>query len=186
MAPASLIRASLLLIGFVLLCAGAWDKLVPRARYESSSPAPGAVLDQVPESVTIQFSDDLDQSSEISVVSTITLKSSGEKIFEDGKPLASNGPSLENAKALKVVMPSDIGYGLYWVRWKAVAARGKATRYGLLFFAVGMPIPEYLTQGLPGALSERNPNERRYRAVLLGGVLVVALGLLFPLVSRQK
>ena len=186
MASALLIRASLLLIGFVLLCAGAWDKLVPRARYESSSPAPGAVLDHVPESVTIQFSDDLDQSSEISVASTITLKSNGEAIFEDGKRLVAHGPSVESPKALKVAMPSDNGKGLYWVRWRAVASRGKATRFGLLCFGVGMPIPEHVTRDMPGALSERNFRERSHRAVLLGGVLLVALGLLFPLVSRQK
>ena len=186
MASASLIRASLLLLGFVLLCAGAWDRFVPRAHYESSIPAAGAVLDQVPEFVMVQFSDELDRNSEISVASTITLKSNGEKVFEDGKPSESHGPSVENPKALKVALPADTGKGLYWVRWKAVAARGKATRFGLLCFAVGMPVPEHVTRDMPGALSERNYRERDYRAVLLGGILLLVLGIIFPHISSQK
>jgi methionine-rich copper-binding protein CopC len=185
-AAASLIRASLLLIGSIFLCVSAWDKLVPRAHYESSSPAAGAVLDRVPESVTVNFSDNLDQSSEISVASTITLESSGETIFEDGKPLRESGPTTGNPKVLKVAMPADINKGLYWVRWKAVAARGKAARFGLLCFAVGMPIPEHITRDTPGALSERNFQERSYRAIFLGGVLLVAFGIMFPHIAHRK
>jgi len=185
-APVSLIRASLLFIGFVLLLLGAWDKLVPRPHYESSSPAPGSVLDKVPQLVTVKLSEELDQSSTILVHSTITLKSNGEQIVGEGKQLRSQGPSLENAKALQITMPADAARGLYWVQWQAVAAQGKATRYGLFYFAVGMPPPEYIAKEPPGALSERNPAERRYRAVLLGGVLMVGFGLLFPHVSRRR
>ncbi|HSE21905.1 MAG TPA: copper resistance protein CopC [Pyrinomonadaceae bacterium] len=186
MAFSSLIRAVLIFIGSVLLVFGTWDKLRPRGRYESSSPKPGSVLSRAPELVTIQFSDALDWESELSVVSTITLEPNGEAIFEDGEPVIVHGPSPENPRALNILMPSDKRPGLYWVRWRVVTARGKAARFGSFCFGVGMPIPEHITRETPGGFSERDERERSYRAVLLGGLLLVVLGVVFPRVSRSR
>jgi methionine-rich copper-binding protein CopC len=182
----SLIRAVLLFIGFVLLVFGAWDRLRLRARYESSSPTPGAVLSRAPELVTIQFSGALDRESEISVVSTITLKPNGETVFENGEPVMVHGPSPENPRSLNLLMPSDKPPGLYWVRWRAVTARGKAARFGSYCFGIGMPVPDQITRETPGGFSERNERERSFRAVLLGGIFLVALGIVFPQIARSK
>ena len=186
MAYSSFIRLSLLLIGFVLLAFGGWDRLRPRSHYQSSDPSAGAVLTRSPELVTVQFSDALDKDSQISVASTITLKPNGETVFEDGPSSVAQGPSPENPAVLKVLMPRDRTAGLYWVRWKAVTARGKATKFGLFCFGVGMSVPDYITRDMPGGLSERNLDERRYRAVLLGGIFLVTLGALFPQITRSK
>jgi methionine-rich copper-binding protein CopC len=182
----SLIRAVLIFIGSALLVFGAWDKLRPRSRYESSSPTPGAVLPRAPELVTIQFSHALDRESEMSVVSTITLRPNGETIFEDGDPVIVHGPSPENPRALNILMPRDTPPGLYWVRWRAVTARGTAARFGSFCYGVRMPIPDHITRESPGGFSERNDRERSYRAVLLGGTLLVVLGVVFPKVSRSR
>lgn len=72
------------------------------------------------------------------------------------------------------------GRALYWVTWKAVAARGRAERFGRLCFGVAMPVPAHIMRDIPGALSERDGDERRRRAVLVGGVLLLALGALLP------
>ena len=185
MAFSSFIRVFLLFIGFLLLVFGAWDKLRPRAQYVSSYPTAGAVLPRSPELVTVQFSDALDQDSEISVASTITLTPSGETVFEDGPLSTVKGPSPENPSVLKVLMPRDKS-GLYWVRWKAVTASGKATRFGALCFGVRMPVPDHITRDMPGGVRERNLRERSYRAVLLGGVFLMALGAVFPQITRPK
>ena len=186
MAFSSLIRAVLLFIRAVLLVFGTWDKLRPRARYENSSPTPGAVLPRAPELVTIQFSDALDRDSEMSVVSTITLQPNGETVFEDGDPVLVHGPSPENPRALNIKMPSDKPPGLYWIRWRAVTAKGKAARFGSFCFGVGMPIPDHITRKTPGGFSERNERERGHRAVLLGGLLLVVLGVVFPKISGSR
>jgi len=182
----SLIRAVLLFIGSVFLVFGTWDKLRPRARYESSSPTPGAVLPRNPELVTIQFSDALDRESEMSVVSTITLKPNGETVFEDGEPVMVHGPSPENPRALNILMPGDKPPGLYWVRWRAVTVRGKAARFGSFCFGLQMPVPDHITRETLGGFSERNDRERSHRAVLLGGILLVVLGVVFPKISGPK
>lgn len=58
-----------------------------------------------------------------------------------------------------------------------MAARGHAESFGRFCFAAGMPVPVGLTDE---ALYERSYREREYRATLLGGVLLVALGLFLP------
>jgi methionine-rich copper-binding protein CopC len=176
------LRASLLFLGAViLLCWGVYH-LVPRARYVSSNPPPGAVLTEPPETVSINFSNELSPDSEISVASTVTLSPSGESVYGDGKTFTSAGPDARDPqhKTLSVKLDPALAHGLYWVRWKAVTSAVSAERYGRFCFGVGMPIAANLTRDMRSSFWERNPRFRDYRAVLLAGLLVVAFGVVLP------
>ncbi len=58
------------------------DILATRARYVSSSPSPGAMVDRVPDYVTIRFSHTLDPVSSISVDLAASPSPSGEPFTE--------------------------------------------------------------------------------------------------------
>ena len=180
--PDLIIRAALLFFGSVMLLFGACDLLAPRARYVSSSPEPGAALAAPPASVTISFSDELAPESDIAVASTITLPPSGGPVYADGKRFTASGPDPGDSRGrtLRADLEPGLPRGLYWVQWRAVAARGKAERLGMFCFGAGMPVPADITRDMPGALGEWDNKRRGRRAALLGGVLLVALGALLP------
>ncbi len=180
--PGQIVRALLLFFGAVMLLFGVWQQLEPRANYVSSSPEPGATLATAPDGVTISFSNELTAESEVSVASTITLSPSGETIYGDGKRFTARGANRHDSmgRTLHVDLDPGLPRGLYWVRWTAVAVRGRARRSGRLCYAVGMPVPEHVTRDMPGALDERNYRWREHRATLLSGVLLLALGVFLP------
>jgi methionine-rich copper-binding protein CopC len=175
----SVSRFILIVIGSLMLLFAAVDRLAPRARYINSNPAPAVSLTAPPEAVTINFSSDLAPESEISVVSTITLLSSGELSYGDGRRLTSSHPDENTSRrSLQLNLPRELERGLYWVSWTAIAARGGAKSFGRYCFSIGMPIPEHLRDD---ALFERNYRERQYRTVFLAGVLLILLGALLSL-----
>ena len=188
MTPKLAIRLALLSLGIALLLFGMWNWLTPRARYLSSNPQANAVIAASPSLVDIQFSEELDRESTISVSSTITLSAQGEKIYGDGKRFTANGPSLEDAnrRTLSVIMDRDLPKGLYWVQWTAIAARSKSQRSGRFCFGVGMSIPDHIIRDMPEAIYERDYRFREHRAVLLGGVLLVGLGFVLPHLRVSK
>jgi methionine-rich copper-binding protein CopC len=177
-----IVRALLLVFGVIMLLFGVWQLLEPRARYVSSSLQPGSILPESPRSVSITFSEELAPESEISVASTITSSASGETSYGDGKRYTAQGPDPEDPqrRTLRVDLGDELTRGLYWVQWKTVARRGLAQRSGRLCYAVGMPIPAHLTRDLPEGLYERDYQERRRRAALIGGVVLLALGAFVP------
>ena len=179
-----IVRCLLLLLAAVMLLFGAVDRLVPRAHYVDSDPKPGSVLSRLPSAVTITFSNELAPQSEISIASTITLTPSGELLYADGKTFSTLGPDSRDTRRLRVDLDPGLGRGLYWVKWNAVAARGKAQRFGRLCFAVGMPFPTHITSDTPGGLMEWNYRFRDYRSVWLGGVFLLGLGILLPRLTR--
>jgi methionine-rich copper-binding protein CopC len=180
--PSQIIRALLLFFGSLLLLFGAWELLAPRARYVSSHPAPGAALAAPPQEVLVSFSNELTPESNISVTSTVTLSPSGEKEYSGGKRFTATGPDPRDPqrRTLRVELEPGEPAGLYWVQWKAVAARGKSQRFGRLCFGAGMTVPDHITRDMPGALREWNYRWRERRAALLGGLLLVALGVVLP------
>lgn len=182
------IRLSLLVMGSVLLLFGLWNWLIPRARYVTSNPRPGAMVATTPSAVTVDFSEELDVTSRISVASTITLSAAGERIYGDGKRFIVNGPAAHDSthRTLYVALDPDLPTGLYWVQWNAVAARGKSQRSGSFCYGVGMSVPDDIMRDMPGAIYERNYRFRDHRAVVLGGLLLVGLGLFLPQLRVSK
>ncbi|HKE58936.1 MAG TPA: copper resistance protein CopC [Pyrinomonadaceae bacterium] len=183
-----ILRVSLLLLGAVILTCWVFYHLVPRASFVTSNPHPGAVLATPPETVSINFSDELAANSEISVASTITLGPSGESLYGDGKTFTSAGLDHHDPqhKTLTVNLDPGLPKGLYWVKWKTSAARGGAQRYGNFCFSAGMPIPASITRAEPGGFREENPRFRDYRAVLLGGLFLLAFAVALPYISWRR
>ena len=186
--PHLIIRVLLLFFGSIMLLFGACDVMAPRARFVNSSPAPGAELPALPASVSVSVSDDLAPESTIAVGSTITLSPSGEKVYSDGKKFSAKGPDPGDAqhRTLRVVLEPGLPRGLYWVEWMAVAARGKSKRFGKFCFGAGMPVPPEITRDAAGGLWERDYKWRGTRAALLGGVLLIAMGVLLPRIMRRE
>ena len=177
-----IIRTLLLLMGAGALLFGLWQQLVPRARYVSSSPAPGASLATSPPSIVVRFSNQLNTTSEISVVSTITLSPSGETIYGDGPRFSAKGPDPHDSlgETMRVDLSPELPRGLYWVQWTTESVRGRARSSGRFCYAVGMTVPDHITRDGPGGLLERDYKWREYRATLVAGVLLVALGVFLP------
>lgn len=182
MTPKLATRIALLSFGFALLLFGMWNWLLPRARYLNSNPRPNEVVASSPPVVAIDFSEDLDRESTISVASTITVGPEGEMIYGDGKRFTGKGPGLEDGKSrsLSVGLDGGLPNGLYWVQWTAIAARGRSQRSGRFCFGVGMNVPDHIKRDMPDAITERDSGYRRQRAVILGGVLLVGLGFILP------
>ena len=182
MSLTSLMRALLLFCGSLMLLFGVWHLLAPSAQYVTSNPGPGSVLALPPQQVSIIFTEELASESTITVTSTIRLSPSGEQVYSDGDRFVSSGPDASDPqrRTLRVELDPNLPAGLYWVQWKAVAARGKAERFGTLCFGVGMLVPDHITRDMPGAFREHDSQRRRRRAALLGGLLLIALGGLFP------
>lgn len=186
--PGLIIRVLLLFFGSVMLLFGACDLMAPRARYVSSTPAPGTQIAAVPASVTVSFSDQLAPESTIAVTSTITLSPSGERVYADGKKFTAAGPDSSDSqnRTLRAVLEPGLPAGLYWVEWTAVAARGKSKRFGRFSFGAGMPVPPDTRRDEGSALWERDYKWRGNRAALLGGVLLIAMGALLPRMPRRE
>jgi methionine-rich copper-binding protein CopC len=173
-------RLILLVIGSVLLLFAAWNWLVPRPRYLSSTPSPNSVLTTMPTTVSLEFSDPLDRESTLAVASTITLSAEGQEVYGDGKRFTAAGPSAGHGRILSVALDPNLPKGFYWVSWSAVAARGKAKSFGDFCFSVGMPIPESIARDRRSAVVEHDYRYRDQRAMVVGGFLLIALGLLLP------
>lgn len=174
--------AVLLFFGSLMMLFGLWHLLVPKAEYATSNPAPGSVLAVPPQEVSVSFTEELDSKSTMTVRSTITLSPAREQVYGDGEEFASSGPDAADPqrRTLRVKLKPELPAGLYWVQWKAVAARGKAQRFGTLCFGAGMLVPDHVTRDMPGALREHDYQWRGRRAALLGGLFLIALGALLP------
>src|SRR4030095_15600747 len=99
-------RLAFLIIGGVLLLFAAWNFLVPRPHYSTSTPAPSTVLSTMPDAVSVQFTGALAPESSISVVSTVTVSASGDKVYGDGKRFTATRGA--DARTLNVGLDSDL------------------------------------------------------------------------------
>jgi methionine-rich copper-binding protein CopC len=179
-------RLALLFLGGGLLAFAAWNWFLPRARYSTSNPAPNAVLSQLPDTLSVQFTDDLGTESTLALVSTITLSASGEKVYGDGKRSTASGPSLDSRRALSIKLDPDLPNGLYWVSWSTVAAHGGAKSFGNFCFSVGMPIPEGVTRDRQSAVVQHDYRYRDQRAVFVGGAVLIGIALILPHFIGQR
>ena len=153
------IRLVCLVLGVGMLFAPIEDLLATRARYVSSSPSPGAMVDRVPDSVTIRFSHTLDPVSSISVHLAASPSPSGELSYPHPQlqVITSAGidsHDLEN-RSLRAALIPGLAAGLYRVEWKTLAKNEqRASRSGRFFFGVG--IPTHILRDLGDPLRERD------------------------------
>jgi methionine-rich copper-binding protein CopC len=182
------IRIVVILFGVVVLLFGVMDLVVPRATFVSSNPPAGAVINEPPSIVTVNFSDRLAPESSIDVTSTIKLLPSGETDYLDGSSIMteagidSNDPS---GKSMRANLRPDLHKGLYFVNWRTTTKGWRTVTYGKTAFGVGMPIPEHITRDMNGKIWERNYDWRNRRAALVGGVIMIALGIFLPMPSQN-
>jgi methionine-rich copper-binding protein CopC len=177
-----IVRALLLVLGAIMLLFGLWFQFGPRARYTGSSPKPGSVLSESPSNITINFSRELTAESRMTVVSTMTVSPSGEAIHEDRRVSTITGPDTNDAQGqtLRVNVSPELPAGLYWVNWTVFPKSVGVRSYGSFYFVVGMPLPTYLTGDSSGGLHEQHRPGRRQRAVLISGVILLAMGFFIP------
>ena len=136
------IRLVCLVMGGVMLFDVIEDLLATRARYVSSSPSPGAMVDRIPDDVTIRFSHTLDPVSSISVHLAASPSPSGEPWYPQLQVITSAGIDSRDlqARSLRAALIPGLAAGLYRVEWKTVAKNEhRASRSGRFFFGVGIP-----------------------------------------------
>jgi methionine-rich copper-binding protein CopC len=180
-------NAILIVLGLVLLGFGAWDLLVPRARFVNSNPPPGAMISEVPSVVTVNFSNKLHSDSKIDVTSTAALLPSGETEFLTGGSVVTNSeidPTDESGRTLRANVRPGLHRGLYYIKWTTKTAGWRTITNGETSFGVGMNVPEHVTKSMGGPIRERNYDYRGRRAALLGGFVLLALALLLKFTLR--
>jgi methionine-rich copper-binding protein CopC len=136
------IRLVCLVLGVGMLFDGIEDLLATRARYVSSSPSAGAMVERVPDDVTIRFSHTLDPVSSISVYLVASPSPSGELLYQHLQVVTSAGIDSRDlqAQSLRAALIPGLAAGLYRVEWRATAQNEpRAYRSGRFFFGVGIP-----------------------------------------------
>ena len=180
MIPQQILRILLVIFGAVLFLFGLFDLLMPRARLVNSNPPAGAVVAEVPSAVLVSFSNKLAPGSRIDVTSTVELLPSGEKEYlRGGSVVLKSGidPGDSSGKSLRADLKPGLHKGLYWVSWTTKVAGWRSISNGRTVFAVGMNVPDHITEDMGGAIWERNYDYRGRRAALIGGVVLLALAL---------
>jgi methionine-rich copper-binding protein CopC len=180
----------LIALGLLMVFMAVNDWLKLRARYVSSQPGPGTTVAAPPATVIIRFSEGLDSSSTITVRSTVTLTPSGDETPSGRDVTTRSGVDVTDPqeRSLRAELQTGLPRGLYRVEWHAVAARGKAWRYGVFYFGIGMPAPAHVFGFRGGPLYERDGGlgvrvrgGRHTRVqLLLSGIFLISLGLLLP------
>jgi len=94
-------------------------------------------------------------------------------------------PGDSRGRSMRAELRSGLHKGLYFVNWRTKSAGWGAITNGKTHFAVGMPVPEYITRD-SGTIWERNYNYRDRRAALVGGVVMIALAFALPMIRSRK
>lgn len=175
------VRILLIAFGTVMLLNYGCNALTPRARLLSSEPAAGVALHAVPAFIMLTFSEALSTDSSMRVQRTVTLLGGGTQHATGGIPVteATGAPALSaDHRTLRARLPEDLPGGLYAVSWTAVCARSRAERSGELYFGVGMAVPAHIVRD--GVLDERDVAEDDRREMLLGAMVLLAVGIGMP------
>ncbi len=185
------IRLVFLVLGVVSLFVVIEDLLATRARYVSSSPSPGAMVDRASDHVTIRFSHALDPASSISVHLAASSSPSGELSHPDLQVITWAGIDSHDpqGRSLRADLIPGLAAGLYRVDWKTVAKNERASRSGTFFFGVG--IQAHLLRDLGGPLRERDTGlwveetSSPRAALLVGGLLFLGSAAALPWLLRR-
>ena len=68
---------------------------------------------------------------------------------------------------------------------QSIPAQGGTSRHGHFEFTAGA-VPDDVTRGMERELTERDTQWRGRRSALIGGIILIALGLVFPLLPRRS
>jgi methionine-rich copper-binding protein CopC len=185
------IRLVFLVFGVVILFELVENLLATRARYVSSSPSPGAIVDQFPDHVTISFSHALDPTSSISVHLAASPTPSGELSFPNRQVTTWAGIDSHDlrGRSLRADLISDLPAGLYRVAWRSVAKNERASRSGTFVFGVG--IPAHILRDVGSPLRERDPSTLTepgsdpHATLLISGLLFLVLAAALPWLLRR-
>ena len=181
-----LLRRMLVGWGSILFLFGACQLLRPKARYIESDPRPGAMLQSPPRTVTVTFSESLSSDSRIGIYPSIVFSALGERSYGPGDLNVVSGldPDDSRGRTLRAVLGEGVASGRYRVTWSAIPARGGTSRHGHFDFTAGA-VPDDVTRGMESGLTERDARWRGHRSALIGGVILIALGLVFPTWPRR-
>lgn len=181
-----LLRRMLVGWGSILFLFGACQLLRPKARYIESDPRPGAILHSPPITVSVTFSESLSADSRIGIYPSIVLSPSGERSYGTGELNIVSGldPDDSHGRTLRAVLGEGVASGRYRVRWSAIPVEGGTSRHGHFEFTAG-DVPDDVTRGMERDLTERDARWRGHRSAVLGGIILTALGLVFPLLPRR-
>ena len=182
-----LLRTILVGWGSILFLFGACQLLRPKARYVESDPRPGAMLQSPPTRVAVTFTESLSPDSRIGIYPSIVFSPSGEPSYGTGDLDVVSGldPDDSRGRTLRAILGEGIPRGRYRVRWSAIPAQGGTNRHGHFEFTAGA-VPDDVTRGMERELTERDVRWRGQRSALAGGVILIALGLVFPLMPQRR
>jgi hypothetical protein len=169
--------------GLILSFFGLNEIFTTRAHFITSNPIPGISLYAPLTAVTVTFSDELAPESTISVVTTVTLKPSGDLSYSGGEKVSTSSaidiydPKHRTLKAILMLEPPN---GLYRVDWTAIAAKNKAGRFGSYYYAAGMAIPDHILREGKNSLHEEDINyfdEINFpESAIFAGLILVLIG----------
>ena len=166
------------------------DLFTARAHFVNSIPAPGKSVYAPPTAVTVTFSEALAPGSEMSVMSTVTLKPSGEARYSGGERVSSTS-TIDiydpQHRSLKAILLLELPNGLYRVDWTTIAAKTRAQRFGSFYFGAGMPVPDHILKEGADSLRERDfeYEEGSRASALVGGFILVLLGIFWKQFPRR-
>jgi methionine-rich copper-binding protein CopC len=182
----ALLRRMLVGWGSILFLFGACQLLRPKARYIESDPRPGAILQSPPTTVTVTFSESLSSDSRIGIYPSVVFSPSGERSYGSGDLNIISGIDHDDSRGrtLRAVLGEGIASGRYRVRWSVIPAKGGPGRNGHFEFTTGA-VPDDVTRGMEHELTERDTRWRGHRSAVLGGIILISMGLVVPLLPRQ-
>jgi methionine-rich copper-binding protein CopC len=189
------IRLAFLVMGIGMLFDVVDDLLATRARYVSSSPSAGAMVDRVPDDVTISFSHTIDPVSSMSVHLAASPSPSGELSYPHLQVITSAGIDSRDlqARSLRAALIPGLAAGLYRVEWKTVAQNEqRASRSGWFSFGVGIPTHILRDGGLLAerdtgfSLNEAQSSPSPRTTVLISGFLFLGFAAALPWLWRTE
>lgn len=188
-----MVRTFLICLGIIMSLFGLNDIFTPRAHFISSNPEPGKSLYAAPTAVTVTFSDELAPESTISVVTTVTLKPTGDLSYSGGEKVStSSAIDIYDAqhRSLKAILMLELPNGLYRVDWTAIAAKNKAGRFGSYYYAAGMAVPDHIMSEGKNSLQEEDINyfdERNLpESAVFAGLLLVLIGAFWNYLPKRS
>ncbi len=166
------LTASLLV---VLFCFFVAPDAQAHAELESATPADRGVITEMPEAISLTFSEDLLRLGDENI-NTLSLRNSADSHIELG-PVEIKGPVLS---ALIQASPEDMALGKYVISYRVVSADGHPIK-GEISFELAAPNGAAKTQETPaaGSATQTTALNSGLIAPVLGIILIIGALLLF-------
>jgi len=188
-----MVRAFFIGWGLILSILGLNEIFTSRAHFITSNPEPGKSLYAPLTAVTVTFSDELAPESTISVVTTATLKPSGDLSYSE-KEEASTSSAIDiydpKHRTLRAILMLEPPNGLYRVDWTAIAAKNKAGRFGSYYYAAGMAVPDHILKEGKNSLQEEDINYfdgiNLPESAIFAGLVLVSVGVFWNYLPKRS